>query len=355
MHNGPRRGGNPMDKPKDFKGTIKRQLVELSSYWPLIVLSLLLAFLGSILSIFAPNKLKDLTNEISAGLVINTKNMEELTSKIQSNASEDNISKRVTDILDLKLNEEVIASVLGSDTIKSSDKEKFSAFLKNHDGLKELPLSVLNVIMPSSTYKGVVISTTDKLALLDIGTDFSKLPDSVKGVLFDDILVDGVTISSSEQVDVLVVLSSLNSDESDVYAKIEELPDDVVKLVEPVMNMSKIKNISLFLAILYICSATFTYIESISMTIVSNKFAQKLRGKVSKKINRIPLKFFDNHQTGDLLSRVTNDIDTVAQSMNQSLATLVSAVTLFLGTLVMMFITNWLMATGRYGNHIHNS
>ena len=80
------------------------------------------------------------------------------------------------------------------------------------------------------------------------------------------------------------------------------------------------------------------------MSIVSNKFAKDLRAKITKKINKLPLKYFDKHQTGDILSRVTNDVDTIGQTMNQSLGTLVSAITLFIGTIIMMFITNWIMA-----------
>jgi ATP-binding cassette subfamily B protein len=80
------------------------------------------------------------------------------------------------------------------------------------------------------------------------------------------------------------------------------------------------------------------------MTDVANKFAKKLRSNISKKINKLPLKYFDNNLSGDILSRVTNDVDTIAQSMNQSLATLVSSMTLFLGSIIMMFITNWIMA-----------
>ena len=58
----------------------------------------------------------------------------------------------------------------------------------------------------------------------------------------------------------------------------------------------------------------------------------------------LPLKYFDSHQTGDILSRVTNDVDTISQNLNNSLATLVSSGTLFIGSVVMMFYTNWIMA-----------
>ena len=129
-----------------------------------------------------------------------------------------------------------------------------------------------------------------------------------------------------------------------LYKKIDKMPKSIRKVIEPSMNMAKIKKISLFLACLYIVSALLSFIESIIMTSVSNNFARKLRGRISTKINKLPLKYFDKNQTGDILSRVTNDVDTIAQSMNQSLSSLVSAVTLLLGTIIMMFITNWIMA-----------
>ena len=80
------------------------------------------------------------------------------------------------------------------------------------------------------------------------------------------------------------------------------------------------------------------------MTDVSNNFARRLRSNISGKINRLPLKYFDKHSIGDTLSRVTNDVDMISQSLNQSLASLVSALTLFVGTVIMMFVTNSIMA-----------
>ena len=80
------------------------------------------------------------------------------------------------------------------------------------------------------------------------------------------------------------------------------------------------------------------------MTDVSNKFAKRLRTSISVKINRLPLKYFDTTVAGDILSRVTNDVDTLSQTLNQSLGTLVSATTLFIGSIIMMFITNGIMA-----------
>ena len=110
------------------------------------------------------------------------------------------------------------------------------------------------------------------------------------------------------------------------------------------IDMNKINNIALTLVALYLGSALCSYITGYIMTTVANNFAKELRNRISDKINQLPLKYFDQNQAGDVLSRITNDVDTLAQSMNQSLSTIVSATTLFVGTIIMMFVTNWIMA-----------
>ena len=128
--------------------------------------------------------------------------------------------------------------------------------------------------------------------------------------------------------------------------RLSSLTDKISEgLIPPfVMNIEAIKKIAIFLLMLYSCSALFNFIQAICMTDVANKFAKKLRSRISIKINKLPLKYFDQHQSGDILSRVTNDVDTIAQSMNQSLGMLVSSITLFLGSIIIMFWTNWIMA-----------
>ena len=98
----------------------------------------------------------------------------------------------------------------------------------------------------------------------------------------------------------------------DVYKKIDEAPESIQKIVEPFMDIEKIKNIAFTVAIILILSAIFTYVESISMTIVSNGFAKGLRSRISKKINKLPLSYFDRNQTGDILSRVTKATPKIA-------------------------------------------
>lgn len=163
-----------------------------------------------------------------------------------------------------------------------------------------------------------------------------------------NVIIDGKEISVPDQIKTMQVMQTLNqsngTNAKDLYNKIEQLPQSVQEIIKPKMNIENIKKITIILVIIYILSSLFTYFEQYLMAETSNRFAENLRKRISQKINKLPLKYFDKNQTGDILSRVTNDVDTVAQTLNQSLATLVSAVVLFFGTLIMMFYTNWIMA-----------
>ena len=243
MHN------KKMENAKDFKGSLKRLVKELKPFKVLIFISLILAILGSALTISAPNRLSKLTDEIQKGLVVNTKNFKYLNESL--------------------------------------------------------------------------------------ATSFGK-----------DIVVDGVTISATDQMQYAKIAQNLdkNMSANDLYKALDEMPESIQKVIKPKMDIDKIKTICITLLTIYFISAIFNFLQSFSMTHVSNNFARSLRGRISHKINTLPLKYFDNHQTGDVLSRVTNDVDTLAQTLNNSLSSLASNVTLLLGSIIMMFKTNALMS-----------
>lgn len=359
---GPGMRGAPSEKAKDFKGAISRLFSELRGFRKLIAVALVLAMAGAILSIMAPNKLSKLTDEISEGLVINTKNFEEITNKVTGSLDEEKLSSMIPDILAIDMDADSVGRIMASDDITEEEKQDFQALMGElSDGnssdvlskIGNMPDSILEIILPKSTYKDEVISTDDKISFIRSMKDMNgkklqnvSFPNSIAKVIFDEFTIDGIKISATDQAKFISILSSIpkNSESSELYASIDKMPDSIKKAVEPFMDMDAIKRIALVLAIMYICSALFTYIESLAMTTVSNNFARNLRRRISEKINKLPLKYFDNHAIGDILSRVTNDVDTIAQSMNNSLATLVSATTLFLGTIIMMFVTNWIMA-----------
>ena len=102
------------------------------------------------------------------------------------------------------------------------------------------------------------------------------------------------------------------------------------------IDFGKIAEILLFLLALYVCSAVFSFIQGWIMTGVSQKLSYRFRKEISEKINRMPMKYFESRTVGEILSRITNDVDTLGQSLSQSITTLISSVTTLIGTLVMM-------------------
>lgn len=233
------RGNGKIEKSKDFKGTLIKTFNNLGKWKYVLIFALGMATLSAILALVAPNKLSDLTDEITLGITPN-------------------------------ITENIIKDIMTSDDVAMEDKMALQSLL-------------------------------------------ADLEDSGKEL--DDILLE-----------------------------LDNLPDSIYSIIKPKMNMVKIKNMALVLAIIYILSSIFSYIESILTTIIANKYAYKLRRDISKKINKLPLRYFDTHETGDVLSRVTNDIDTVSQTMNNTIASLVSSITLLIGSIIMMFVTNWQMA-----------
>lgn len=110
------------------------------------------------------------------------------------------------------------------------------------------------------------------------------------------------------------------------------------------IDFSAVSRVAWLLVFLLSTAGVLSLIEHVIMATVSARISQRLRSGVSAKINRLPLKYFDNTSYGDVLSRVTNDVDAIGQSLNQNLDNLVRAITMFIGSLVMMFYNSWILA-----------
>lgn len=294
-HHGP---GRVNEKPKDFKLAIKKLVHYLKPFMVPIIVALILSVLSSVLSIIGPNKLSDLTDEISKGLGINTKNMELITSNIQNDFKNN-----------LMLNSKDIES------LNDTDKAKY--------------------------YE--VISTLKNKNENEVYSYILSLPDSVKLLILSDTKIKNVSISKSDKLKLLSFTSS-SDDEKTMYKSLDKLPESIKSLIKPKIDLNKVNKIGIFLICIFLISAVFDYFENIIMVDVSNNFAYGLRKKISKKINKLPLKYFDKNSYGDILSRITNDVDTINMSLQNSLSTFMSSVTLFIGSIIMMFSTNVYMA-----------
>ena len=125
--------------------------------------------------------------------------------------------------------------------------------------------------------------------------------------------------------------------------KLSEITDLITEGLMTGIDLPAVSKIAILLVVLYGLGVLFSYIQGFIMTTITQKVANRLRTGISQKINKLPLKYFDSTSYGDVLSRVTNDVDMIAQTLNQSIGMLVTAITLFLGSLIMMLITNVVM------------
>ena len=301
---GPNRGGS-FEKPKNLSLTVKKLMSYLKSFMPFIVIALIFSVASSILSIIGPNKLSDLTDELSKGLILDKKKIEVINKDISSTLNEESIKEITTKIYK---NEEISG-------VSKEDREKYLKLSSNmnKDNMLQCILS---------------------------------MPKSIKEILLPDSKIDGKKITTSDKVIFLKEMSGITKESSakDIYSKLDKLPNSISSLIKPSINMDAVKKIVIFLLTIYLVSALFNFLEGFIMASVANDFARNLRTKISIKINKLALKYFDSHSNGDILSRVTNDVDTVAQTMSQSLGAFVSAIALFLSCVVMMFKTNWILA-----------
>lgn len=296
------------EKPKNLSLTVKKLFSYLKSFMPFIIIALIFAGASSVFSIIGPNKLSDLTDELSKGLVLDKNKIEVISKDISSTLNEENIKEITTKIY----KNEDISGVSDDDKstfmkiISSMDKNDSSAMIKS---ILDMPKSIQRLLLPESTINKKKITTDDKVIFLKE--------------------MSGITKKSSAK---------------DIYDKLDKLPSSISRLIKPSINMNAVKKIVIFLLTIYLVSALFNFLEGFIMASVANDFARNLRTKISIKINKLALKYFDSHSNGDILSRVTNDVDTVAQTMSQSLGSFVSAIALFIGCVIMMFKTNWILA-----------
>lgn len=362
-------GGNPGEKPKDLALTMKKLFKYLKGFLPLIIIALVLAGAASVFSIIGPNRLSDLTDELSKGLILDKNKITLITNDITSTLNEDNITNKVGQILSFNLDEKMVMDVNNNPDLTTGDKQAFIKFIneasyvsdKNTllDMMLNLPADVQKVIMPDTQVDNVKITSKERVEFLAVSRKMdanasqeelvkliNEFPTSVQKVFLPTSKIDGNKVTTNDKVRFLNVMSGITKDSSasSIYAKMDKLPSSINNVIKPKINFDNVKRIVIFLLVIYLVSALFNFLEGFIMSTVSNNFAKNLRTKISVKINKLALKYFDTHSYGDILSRVTNDVDTIGMTMSQSLGSLVSAITLFIGSIIMMFSTNWILA-----------
>ena len=269
-----------IEKVNNPKGTLINLFKNLDKWRYLLVLSIILSLLAAIFSTIAPNRLAHVTDVISLGIKPRVENIE----------------------------------VISKEIIKHSN----------------IP------VLENNNYDS-------NMNYLDI---YKNMSDDEKKSLFNDFEYDDVLITKTDQIKFLDILCNMdmNSSSEESLKLLDKLPKSIKSFIEPKMDIDSLKTKSIILAVIYLLNSLFGYIQGVIMAYVGIGYSKRLRQNISKKINKLPLRYFDSHETGDLLSRVTNDVDTIGINMSNTITSLVTNVTLFLGSIVMMFVTNYIMA-----------
>ena len=199
--------------------------------------------------------------------------------------------------------------------------------------------SIAEDYMLGQVYDGVT-NLLPKNITLPEGTTLKTLPDAMQTLVADG-QVDPADLAQLQD------LQSATGAESELMDRLTESQIERIYNIDlnirPSLNFDAIGHTALILLGFYIAAALASYISGWIISGVTMKVVRRFRRDISHKINRLPISYFDNHQFGDTLSRVTNDIDTIAQSLSQSITQLISAVTMLIGILIMMLTISWQM------------
>ena len=306
------------NKPKDLVGTWKKLLGYCRRYLAVFMIAILCAAAGTVLTLIGPDKLSDMTDTITAGITPNTEALTELTEAVSENASANMQEVSTAIAANLQSSTPKAITVNGSEISLADQRQTLS-----------------------------LLSGLDDPDAATIQKTMAKLPEAVTNALYSDVTIDGQTISAADQRAAMEIMSGIDPEESeDALEAMDKLPDSVYSLIAPSIDMDKVQRIGFILVTFYALSYLFSAIQGWITAGVTQRVSQQLRGDISRKINRLPMAFYNRTSTGDILSRVTNDVDLISQSLNQSIGNLITSVILLFGSLLMMLITNlWMTLT----------
>ncbi len=317
-HNKRHGGYRGHNKPKDLVGTWKKLLGYCRRYLAVFMIAILCAAAGTVLTLIGPDKLSDMTDTITAGITPNTEALTELTEAVSENASANMQEISTAIAANLQSSTPKAINVNGSEISLADQRQTLSLLA----GLSDPDAATMQETM-------------------------AQLPDAVTAALYSDVTIDGQTISAADQRAAMEIMSGIDPEESeDALEAMDKLPDSVYSLIAPSIDMDKVQRIGFILVTFYALSYLFSAIQGWITAGVTQRVSQQLRGDISRKINRLPMAFYNRTSTGDILSRVTNDVDLISQSLNQSIGNLITSVILLFGSLLMMLITNlWMTLT----------
>ncbi len=321
-------GGRGAAGQRIDRGTWGKLLKYCRRFVPAVAVALVCAMVGTVLTLLGPNMLSDITDAVQDGIAPDTDKLEQVVEVVTGN---------------IEANAEAMArqQAAAMAAAGAGDAAAMAAADAGTSGAAGAAATAGNAAAAASSAEAPAAPSLDDLA---------SMPAEAREALLTDVEVDGVTITGADQQKLLDIFANLDMDDTEAaMAALDELPAPVKSLVEPGIDMDLVARISLTLVSFYVASYILTVVQGWIMTTVTQRIGRSMRADISAKINRLPMSYFNAVPTGDILSRITNDVDMLGQSLNQSVGSLLSAVVLFFGSLFMMITTNGWMTLAAVG------
>ncbi len=309
---GPGHGQGPPEKPKDFKGTMRRLLKYLVPFRVHLIVVMIFALLSTVFTIYAPQVTREAMNALQDAYVANVvvKQMGEAQHTIK-----DKVEASMQSAADAMKN--------GTATAESSTTSGTAGDMPSVESMQAiqdfLALPMLDTLTDANEKADVVQKMLDIMKTMpnfDAGAVVGSAPTT-----------EGAAVTAPEGV-------SFTSEQLD--GAIQAIRDTNGKV-----DRDYILWVLLFLVVLYLLSSGFTFIMGWTMAGVAQKTVYDMRKDVEAKLGRLPLKYFDTRTHGEIMSRVTNDVDTIAGTLQQSLTQIITSVVSLIGYIVMMLTISW--------------
>lgn len=350
---GPGGFGRPVEKAKNFKASLRRLLKYLKPHKINLAIVLIFAILSTVFTIYSPKVMSKGMNKMANGfmagkmLVEMDKGQTEAVNQIYENMSE--AQQKAVDQIKVQMNQIQPQQATGAPGLPV-DPKTMEAMQK----LLQLPM--LSTITDPQEKKATLMELMDvfskmpKTETTDAGTEQMD-PESIEAVKAFIALPQLSTLTDADQkADVVNQIMDLGKKMQSSMDNGPESPEENVRFTEEQMqgviksiretngkiDFIYLGQICLYLLALYLLSSLFSLVMGLVMSGVSQKTVRDLRKEVDSKLSRLPLKYFDMHAHGDILSRVTNDIDTISNTLQQSLTQLITSVVSLIGYVVMM-------------------
>lgn len=369
MAHGHHHGPHPSaaNTPVNTKESFKKLFRYCKKYLAAILIAIICALGGTLTTLAGPDQLAEITDTLTVGITPDTKALEDITTEMAAGCEKNMttlttaIGKNMASLSDTATMSAKITALQSDKSISDEDKKALanalsalaSPSINALDTLSSLPEGVQNALLSDIKFNGTTITGAEQLQTMQLLSNLdqndqaaatealSELPKNVQNVLYSDITVNGTTITAQDQRQMADAMVGVDVNDGAALSKaLNSLPDSVVDLISPAIDLDHIRDVSTILLFLFSTGWVLSTIQGLVMANVSQSISRSLREELSHKINRLPMSYYNHHTTGDVLSRVANDVDMIGQTLNMSATQIVTAITQLLGSLILMLLTN---------------